>query len=156
MAARRVAPPRSLALHHLHTGESLNTVYWSDGHYLSDAVRHINWLLRDFRTDEMHPIDPRLLDLLAALRGGLHSSEPMQVISGYRSPQTNTMLASRSDGVAQNSFHLQGKAIDIRVPGRRLKQVHAAALALHGGGVGYYPHSDFVHIDTGHVRHWRA
>ena len=153
-AARRIVQPRALAFQHLHTGEKLNTVYWADGRYLPDAMRHINWLLRDFRTDQVHPIDPQLLDLLADLHGHLQTREPFQVISGYRSPQTNAMLASLSDGVAQNSLHLDGKAIDIRVPGRRLRQVRAAALSLRQGGVGYYPHSDFVHVDTGRIRTW--
>jgi uncharacterized protein YcbK (DUF882 family) len=153
-AARRMVRPRELAFHNLHTGEALKTVYWADGRYLPEAMRRINWLLRDFRTDEVRPIDPRLLDLLADLHARLQSQAPFQVISGYRSPQTNAMLASLTDGVAQNSLHLEGKAIDIRVPGRRLKHVRAAAMSLRRGGVGYYPQSDFVHIDTGRVRYW--
>ena len=152
-AARRLLQPRTLALHNLHTGEALDTAYWADGRYLPEALRRIGWLLRDHRTDDVHPIDPRLLDLLVELQGRLQVSR-FEVLSGYRSPATNAMLASLSDGVAQNSFHLQGRAIDIRVPGRRLKNVRAAAMSLHGGGVGYYPQSDFVHIDTGPIRHW--
>jgi uncharacterized protein YcbK (DUF882 family) len=152
-AARRLIRPRTLALHNLHTGETLDTAYWADGRYLPEGMRRIEWLLRDHRTDEVHPIDPRLLDLLVELQGRLHAPR-FEVVSGYRSPATNAMLASLSDGVAQQSFHLQGKAIDIRVPGRRLRQVRAAAMTLQGGGVGYYPHSDFVHIDTGPIRHW--
>ena len=153
-AARRLIAPRTLAFHNLHTGEKLDTVYFADGRYLPDAMRHIDWLLRDFRTDQVHPIDPRLLDLLADLHGRLETREAFHVISGYRSPQTNAMLASLGDGVAQNSLHLAGMAIDIRVPGRRLRHVRAAALALKRGGVGYYPHSDFVHVDTGRIRTW--
>lgn len=153
-AARRVLPPRQLAFHNLHTGEKLDTVYWADGRYLPEAMRHIDWLLRDYRTDQVHGIDPRLLDLLADLHARLHTREPFHVISGYRSPETNAMLASTTDGVAQNSQHLAGKAIDIRVPGKRLNYVRAAAVSLRRGGVGYYPHSDFVHVDTGHVRYW--
>lgn len=153
-AARRVVRPRVLAFQNLHTGEQLKTVYWADGRYLPGAMQHIDWLLRDFRTDQTHPIDLQLLDLLADIQARLQTHEPFQVLSGYRSPETNAMLASYSDGVAQNSFHLQGKAIDIRVPGRRLRQVRAAALSLQRGGVGFYPHSDFVHVDTGPVRHW--
>jgi uncharacterized protein YcbK (DUF882 family) len=153
-AARRLVRPRQLSFHNLHTGERLNTVYWADGRYLPDAMRHIDWLLRDFRTDQSRPIDPQLLDLLSDLHGRLQTHEPFHVISGYRSPQTNAMLASLGDGVAQNSLHLEGQAIDIRVPGRRLRSVRAAALALRRGGVGYYPHSDFVHIDTGRIRYW--
>lgn len=153
-AARRMLAPRALAFRNLHTGEKLDTVYWADGRYLPDAMRHINWLLRDFRTDQIHPMDPALLDLLTDLQARLHTREPFQVVSGYRSPETNAMLASLSDGVAQNSQHLLGKAIDIRVPGRRLDHVRAAATSLRRGGVGYYPRSDFVHVDTGRVRYW--
>lgn len=153
-AARRLIAPRALAFQNLHTGETLKTVYFAEGRYLPDAMRHINWLLRDFRTEQVHAIDPRLLDLLADLHNHLETREPFHVISGYRSPKTNAMLASLGDGVAQNSFHLQGKAIDIRVPGRSLTHVRAAALMLQRGGVGYYPRSDFVHVDTGRVRTW--
>ena len=153
-AARRVLPLRSLAFQNLHTGERLKTVYWADGSYLPDALQDIDWLLRDFRTGETHAMDPRLLDLLADLHGRLRTTEPFHVISGYRSPQTNAMLAATTDGVAQNSMHLEGKAIDIRVPGRRLQHVRAAAASLRQGGVGYYPQSDFVHVDTGNLRYW--
>lgn len=149
-----LAPPRLLNFDNLHTGEKLKTVYWEDGRYLPEAMRHINWLLRDFRTDQIHPIDPRLLDLLTNLHARLDSRQPFEVISGYRSPETNAMLATLTDGVAQNSLHMQGMAIDIRVPGRHLGYVRAAALSLRAGGVGYYPHSDFVHVDTGRVRTW--
>ena len=153
-AARRLLAPRTLAFQNLHTGESLKTVYFAEGRYLPEAMQHIEWLLRDFRTEQVHAIDPRLLDLLADLHGHLETREPFHVISGYRSPQTNALLASLGDGVAQNSLHLDGMAIDIRVPGRRLRHVRAAALSLRRGGVGYYPHSNFVHVDTGRVRTW--
>ncbi len=153
-AARRLLAPRTLAFQNLHTGESLKTVYFAEGRYLPEAMQHIEWLLRDFRTEQVHAIDPRLLDLLADLHGHLETREPFHVISGYRSPQTNAMLASLGDGVAQNSLHLDGMAIDIRVPGRRLRHVRAAALSLRRGGVGYYPRSNFVHVDTGRVRTW--
>jgi uncharacterized protein YcbK (DUF882 family) len=153
-AARRLLTPRILAFQNLHTGESLKTVYYAEGRYLPEAMQHIEWLLRDFRTEQAHTIDPRLLDLLSDLHGHLETREPFHVISGYRSPQTNAMLASLGDGVAQNSLHMQGMAIDIRVPGRSLRHVRAAALRLRRGGVGYYPRSDFVHVDTGRVRTW--
>ena len=153
-AARRLLRPRAVSLHNLHTGEALNAVYWADGRYLPDAMQRIEWLLRDHRTDEIHAVDPKLLDLLVDLQSRLHTHAPFEVLSGYRSPQTNAMLASISDGVAQNSLHIEGQAVDIRVPGRRLHHVRAAAVSLRSGGVGYYPHSDFVHIDTGRVRYW--
>jgi uncharacterized protein YcbK (DUF882 family) len=146
--------PRALSFNNLHTGERLKTVYWEDGRYVSEALHHINWLLRDFRADLIHPIDPRLLDLLAALHAKLDTKAPFEVISGYRSPETNAMLRLTTDGVAQNSLHMAGQAIDIRVPGRHLPYVRNAALSLRRGGVGYYPHSDFVHVDTGRVRTW--
>jgi len=145
---------RVLAFHHLHTGESLNLIYWADGCYLPDATHRINYLLRDFRTEEIHPIDPKLLDLLTRLRGTLRVSAPYLVIGGYRSPETNEMLHETTDGVAANSLHMAGEAIDLRVPGRSLAAVHRAALGLKAGGVGYYPRSDFVHVDVGRVRQW--
>jgi uncharacterized protein YcbK (DUF882 family) len=153
-AARRPVRTRSVALHSMHTGEQFSDVYWSNGHYVPDAMHHLNRLLRDYHNDQTHPIDPGLIDQLALLHNRLHSREPFLIISGYRSHQTNAMLASLSDGVAQNSFHIQGRAIDIRLPGQRLKRVRAAAMSLKVGGVGYYPHSNFVHLDTGPVRHW--
>jgi uncharacterized protein YcbK (DUF882 family) len=153
-AASFLRRPRQLAFDNLHTGERLKTVYWENGRYLPEAMHDINWLLRDFRADLVHPIDHRLLDLLTALHGRLDTREPFEVISGYRSPQTNAMLRATTDGVAQNSLHMQGMAIDIRVPGRHLRYLRNAALQLRRGGVGYYPHSDFVHVDTGRVRTW--
>ena len=153
-AARRLLRPRAVSLHNLHTGEALNTVYWADGRYLPDAMQRIQWLLRDHRTDEVHAIDPNLLNLLVDLQARLHTHAPFEVLSGYRSPLTNAILANISDGVAQNSLHIEGQAVDIRVPGRGLRHVRAAAVSLRGGGVGYYPHSDFIHIDTGRIRYW--
>lgn len=145
---------RALSFHNLHTDESVDLVYWADGEYLADAKQRIEYLLRDFRNNKIHPIDPRLLDLLSTLRARLDTDAPYQVISGYRSPQTNAMLRRVSEGVASNSLHMQGQAIDLRVPGHSLEQVHRTALALQAGGVGYYPHSDFVHVDVGRVRRW--
>jgi uncharacterized protein YcbK (DUF882 family) len=153
-AARRLLRPRAVSLHNLHTGEALNTVYWADGRYLPDAVQRIQWLLRDHRTDEVHTVDPQLLDLLLDLQSRLHTHAPFEILSGYRSPQTNALLAATTDGVAQNSLHIEGMAVDIRVPGRGLHYVRAAAMSLRAGGVGYYPHSDFVHVDTGRIRYW--
>lgn len=154
LALPRGPNKRALSFHHTHTGESLDIVYWADGRYLPDATHRINYLLRDFRTDQVHAIDSKLLDLLSRLRGTLRVNAPYLVIGGYRSPETNEMLYETTDGVAANSLHMDGQAIDLRVPGRQLAAVRRAALSLKAGGVGYYPHSDFVHVDIGPVRHW--
>jgi len=146
---------KTLSFYNIHTGEKLDkVVFWADGQYLPDALADINYLLRDFRTGEATDMDPRLCDLLFSVRQKLDTESPFHIISGYRSPQTNRMLRKHSNGVAKNSLHLVGQAADIRIPGRSLSQVRHAALALRGGGVGYYPSSDFVHIDTGPVRRW--
>jgi uncharacterized protein YcbK (DUF882 family) len=143
-----------LKFHNLHTGEAFNGAYWENGCYVSDALAEIRTVLRDFRTGDEHDIDCRLLDLLTVLHTRLDTAEPFEVISGYRSPKTNAMLRERSDGVAAHSLHMEGMAIDIRIPGRSLPDLRNAALALGQGGVGYYPVSDFVHVDVGRVRHW--
>lgn len=148
--------PRSLTFDNIHTGEKLRVEYWQDGRYLPDALAEVNHVLRDFRTGETHPIAPGLLDLLVALRARLETAEPVSVISGYRSPVTNALLRSEHEhsGVATKSLHMQGMAIDIRIAGRSLAAIHNTALSLRGGGVGYYPASDFVHVDVGRVRTW--
>jgi uncharacterized protein YcbK (DUF882 family) len=145
---------RALALRNLHTGESLRRVYWEDGHFVPDALRDIDRVLRDYRTGEVHEIDRGLLQLLSDLRSRLDTAEPFEVISGYRSPATNALLQATTTGVASNSLHPRGMAVDVRVPGRPLPSLRAAAFALARGGVGYYPESDFVHIDVGRVRLW--
>ncbi len=145
---------RALAFYHTHTGERLRTVYWAQGAYIDDGLDEINRILRDHRADEVTRIDPRLLDLLYAIQNRLHTRQPFHVISGYRSPETNASLRRRGIGVAKNSLHMRGKAIDIRVPDHASKQVRRVALALRGGGVGYYPRSNFIHVDTGRVRRW--
>jgi uncharacterized protein YcbK (DUF882 family) len=145
---------RSLAFYNLHTGESLRVDYWSEGTYAAGALHDIDHILRDYRTGGVKEIDIRLLDLLHQLRGTLGASEPYHVISGYRSAATNASLRAGSDGVARHSLHVDGRAIDVRLPGVRLGDLHRAALAQRGGGVGYYPSSVFVHLDTGRVRAW--
>jgi uncharacterized protein YcbK (DUF882 family) len=145
---------RALGFHSLHTGESLDLVYWRAGHYLPEALSAIDYHLRDFRTGDVHIIDVRLLDLLHALSGVLPNHAPLHVISGYRSPATNAMLAARSRRVAKKSYHMYGMAIDVRVPGCPLEHLRSAALELGGGGVGYYPRDNFVHLDVGPVRAW--
>ena len=110
--------------------------------------------MRDHRTNEVHPIDPMTLDLMAAISRKVDAKQPFEIISGYRSPQTNRSLRNDSNGVAKNSYHMQGKAVDLRLPGVPLKAVRKAALDLRMGGVGYYSKSGFVHIDSGRVRSW--
>jgi len=155
--AGALAPERALAFFHTHTGERLSTAYCAAGDYIPAALQHVNTLLRDFRVNQIKPIDPELLDLLFELNGTLGTAQPFHVISGYRSPQTNTMLKERGgshSGVATQSLHMVGKAIDIRVPGVKLEHLRDAARSLKGGGVGFYPGSNFVHVDTGRVRFW--
>lgn len=146
--------PRGLSFYNIHTREALSLVYWRDGRYLGDALAAIDHHLRDFRTGDVRPIDAHLLDLLNALNGRLGHAHPLHVISGYRCPETNAMLARRSNQVARNSYHVKGMAIDVRSPAVPLTHLRDAALDLGWGGVGYYPGSDFVHLDTGPVRSW--
>lgn len=145
---------RVLAFENLHTGETLKTVYWANGSYIQSNLADINHILRDFRTNDVKAIDPKLLDLLHELKLTVGSHKPFAIISGYRSPKTNAMLRANSSGVAKRSMHLEGKAVDIRIPGYNLSNLRRAALSLRGGGVGYYPKSGFVHVDTGRVRTW--
>jgi uncharacterized protein YcbK (DUF882 family) len=154
IAQATVSGARRLSFYSLHTEEALSTVYWQDGRLLPDALAEIDWHLRDFRTGDVHAIDPGLLDLLHRLGRMMAYDGPIHVISGYRSAKTNAMLAARNGGVAKNSYHVRGMAIDLRLPGRSLRDVQRAALDLAGGGVGLYPRSDFVHVDTGPVRRW--
>ena len=145
---------RALSFTHTHTGERLAVEYFSSGRYLADALSTVNHFLRDFRTGDVHEIDPQLLDLLHRLASTTDTARPFQVISGYRSPVTNEMLRHHSEGVAAGSLHMKGQAIDIRLADVPLAKLRAAALDARTGGVGYYPASDFVHVDTGRVRHW--
>jgi uncharacterized protein YcbK (DUF882 family) len=146
--------PRRLRFLNLHTGERLDAVYYEHGRYISQALGEINYILRDFRQDVVKPIHPKLLDLVVAIRRHLDTDGEIEVISGYRTPKTNAMLAARSHGVATHSLHMKAMALDFRVQGRTLEQLHRVAVAMRGGGVGYYPRSDFVHVDIGRVRYW--
>jgi uncharacterized protein YcbK (DUF882 family) len=152
--AARGDAEKSLSFYNTHTGEKLNAVYWAAGYYFPDSLAEINFLLRDHRADETRPIAPQLLDLVYDLNRVLQNSAPIHIISGYRSAATNAALAARSGGVARHSLHVEGKAIDLSIPGRDLPEVRRAALALQAGGVGYYPRSGFVHVDIGRVRTW--
>jgi uncharacterized protein YcbK (DUF882 family) len=145
---------KTLSFEHTHTGEKLKLTYYERGKYIKDALREINYLLRDFRTDDIHPIDTALLDQLFDLKQTLGLNRPFHIISGYRSPYTNARLRKHSHGVAEHSFHLQGRAIDIRVERVSSKSIRNAALAMAKGGVGYYPRNNFVHLDTGRFRTW--
>lgn len=139
---------------HTHTGERLSTVYFEGGQYVSSELNLISRLLRDFRTGDVHPIEPGVLDILADLRALTGRDEAFEVISGYRSPKTNADLHRRSNGVAEHSLHMEGRAIDVRLPGVPTDKLHQLALGMNRGGVGFYPSSDFVHLDNGRVRHW--
>ncbi|HEX8609775.1 MAG TPA: DUF882 domain-containing protein [Telluria sp.] len=152
--AKAASGERTLRLYNTHTGESLRSVFWAEGNFLPESLTDINKLLRDHRSNTVAEIDPQLLVLLNRVSTTLGQDPVLHVISGYRSPETNQKLAEASDGVARHSMHLEGKAIDIRMPGKSLAQVHKAALNARGGGVGYYPDSQFVHLDTGRLRRW--
>lgn len=147
-------PRRALEFENLHTGETLSVVYWAGGRYAPDALERVNRHLRDHRTGEVHPIEPGLLDVLYDLRRRTGTHAPFQVISGYRSPETNAMLRARGGEVVHRSLHTVGKAVDVRLADVSSRKLRAVALGLARGGVGYYEQSDFVHIDVGPVRSW--
>lgn len=149
-----LAEPRTLSFVHTHTAERLTIAYAAGDDYFPDALAAVNRFLRDFRNGEIHPIDPLLLDQLHQLAAVTGTKASYEVISGYRSPATNQALHERSSGVATGSLHLEGRAIDIRLPDVPLADLRDAALSLRAGGVGYYPGSRFVHLDTGHARRW--
>jgi uncharacterized protein YcbK (DUF882 family) len=153
-AATTTPDERALRLYNTHTGESLRRVFWAEGEFVPEALQDINKLLRDHRNNKISQMDPQLLVLLDKVSAQFGDEHVLHVISGYRSPETNAMLHENSSGVAQHSLHMDGKAIDVRLPGTDLRLLHKAAMAARGGGVGYYPDSQFVHMDTGRVRHW--
>jgi uncharacterized protein YcbK (DUF882 family) len=152
--AAAVSGVRRVWVHNLHTGDKLDAVYFENGRYVPDALAEAMKVLRDWRNGEEHVMDPRLFDALHGIHQKLEISAPFQIISGYRSPETNAMLHARSEGVASHSQHMLGKASDIRVEGVELSRLHQAALAQGAGGVGFYPVSDFVHVDVANVRTW--
>ena len=147
---------RRIALLNLHTGERLDIEYCRDGAYVPQALSAIEVCLRDYRTGDRHAIDPALMDYLHDVGRAAGVDPAFSVISGYRSPQTNSMLHERSSGVAQHSLHMEGRAIDVRVTGIDCAELAARALDLKRGGVGYYRASDFVHLDTGAFRTWKG
>ena len=145
---------RELSFYNTHTSEKLSAAFWSDGSYLDDGIEEISWILRDHRAGIANPMDPKLLELLHQLQAKVEHQGEFHIISGYRSPATNNMLNKKSSGVAKRSYHMLGKAIDVRLPGFDTSNLHKAAIALKGGGVGYYANSNFVHLDVGRVRYW--
>jgi len=145
---------RSLAFRNLHTEEIVRARFMYRGKLQPRGLKAIHWCLRDHRTNQAHAIDPELLVVLDHLQRRLRTAAPFHVISGYRSPQTNAMLADTTSGVAESSLHTKGQAIDIRIPGVPLMRLHKAAVDLKAGGVGLYRESNFVHVDTGRVRYW--
>jgi len=145
---------RVLRLYNTHTGESLRSIFWAEGAFIPEALQDINKLLRDHRNNEVAAIDPKLLLLLDRISAQYDHHPTLHVISGYRSPESNAKLHANTTGVAKHSLHMEGKAIDVRVPGQDLARLHKVAIDARAGGVGYYPDSDFVHMDVGRVRYW--
>ena len=145
---------RSLSLVNNRTGEWLNTVFWAEGEYIPEALEAVNHIMRDWREDLAYRMDPHALDILSATQALLECDEPFQVVSGYRTPKTNAMLRRRSRGVAKNSYHMKGMAVDIALKTRSVRQISRAGLSLGAGGVGRYSRSHFVHLDSGPVRRW--
>jgi uncharacterized protein YcbK (DUF882 family) len=144
-----------LRLYNTHTGERLDIVYRRGNQYIPSALAKLDYFLRDHRTGDVRHFDPRLYDILADLTVSVgHPGGEIDIVCGYRTPSTNESLRAHTSGVAKNSLHIQAEAIDLRIPGVDTLQLRKAALALGRGGVGYYPHSDFIHVDTGRVRQW--
>ncbi|PPC90905.1 MAG: Twin-arginine translocation pathway signal [Methylobacter sp.] len=151
---RTLSPHKTLALEHSHTGEKLKLTYYENGRYIKPALKEISYLLRDYNNDHVHTIDPFLLDQLYDLSTLLGTHRPFYIISGYRSPVTNAVMRKHHRGIAKDSLHMQGRAIDIQIEGIDARRIRNAAVAMQSGGVGYYRQSEFVHLDTGNVRTW--
>lgn len=145
---------RRIKMYSGRTGEKIDMIYWIEGEYIKDAVKEVNYFMRDWRTDGVKNMDLRTIDVMAAAHNLLESNEPYLLLSGYRSPKTNNMLRSRSSGVAKNSLHMKGQAADLRLNSRSVRQMSRAAQSCRGGGVGSYTGSNFVHMDCGPVRSW--
>jgi uncharacterized protein YcbK (DUF882 family) len=152
--AQSACEERRLLIENPHTGESFSDVYWCRGQYVESALRQIDWVMRDYHRDAVEPIDPALLDLLHELAETVEAEQPVRILSGYRSPETNRLLRQEGLSPASNSQHLYGKAADIRIEGVRLGDLRRAALEQEAGGVGTYPRDGFVHVDVGPVRTW--
>ncbi len=152
----QLPPERRLRLVNDHTGEKLDIAYVTRGLYIDESLESIAHLMRDHRADKEREMDTRLLDILFQVQQQLAVDQPVHVLSGYRTPETNAALRKRSSGVARYSLHMEGKAADFHVPGVKTSDLRTAALSLRAGGVGYYSRSNFVHVDTGIVRSWRG
>jgi len=145
---------RRLRMYSGRTGEHLDTIYWIEGKYIKDAIKEINYFMRDWRQDQTKSMDTRNFDIMTAAHNLMNASEPYLLLSGYRSPKTNAMLRSRSRGVAKNSLHMKGQAADLRLKSRSVGQMFKAGVSCGAGGVGRYSSSNFVHMDCGQVRSW--
>jgi len=144
-----------LLLYHTHTGERLDIVYRLGDDYVPEAIAKLDYFLRDHRTGEIHHFDPKLYDILEDLTVAVRRpGAEIDIVCGYRTPWSNQFLRTHTEGVAKNSLHMQAQAIDLRIPGVETSRLRDVALSLHRGGVGYYPHSNFIHVDTGRVRQW--
>ena len=149
-----VMPERRLSFYNTHTHERLTVIYKKGDGYVVGAMEKINYILRDHRANEIHAIDPRLMDFLYDLLNEVNNHGEVHIISGYRSPKTNSKLRRKSKGVARGSLHMQGKALDFRLPGTDTAVLRDTARRMKRGGVGYYKKSNFIQIDTGRVRNW--
>ncbi len=145
---------RRLRMYNGRTGENMDTIYWIEGKYIKDAIKEINYFMRDWRQDLTKSMDIRNFDIMTAAHNLMDVSEPYLLLSGYRSPKTNAMLRSRSRGVAKNSLHMKGQAADLRLKSRSVSQMFKAGVSCGAGGVGRYSSSNFVHMDCGQVRSW--
>lgn len=152
--AKQKSISRTIAFNNLHTDEKISLTYFENGRYITDALREIDNVLRDHRTDEVRSMDPNLLNYLYELQSALDTKKSIDIISGYRSPTSNKELRSKSGGVAKHSKHMLGKAIDIRIEGINPRNIRDAAISIRQGGVGYYARSQFIHLDTGSIRNW--
>lgn len=154
-ASATIGAERSVQLFNTHTNERIDIVYKRGDEYVSSALAKLDYFLRDHKTNEVRHFDPRLYDILADLTASVgHPGGEIDIVCGYRTPETNAALRAHTNGVAIHSLHIQAKAIDLRMPGVNTLKLRRAALALARGGVGYYPHSDFIHVDTGRVTQW--
>jgi len=145
---------RTLKLKNLHTGDKIHATYWEHGEYLIDGLAEIYFAMRDHRANKVTAMDLELLDNLHHVQTKLDTRNEIYLLSGYRSPETNESLRSQHEGVAKHSLHMQGRALDFRIPGISNRYLNKATLAVSGGGVGYYRKSGFIHLDTGRKRHW--